>query len=165
MHIDIINTGGTFNKKYDPVTGSFLLDASNESILTILENTYDNISFSISNVINKDSNDMTDHDRMELTETIQTCSHPVIVVHGTDTMKASCAFVHQHLEVLDKTIIFTGSMYPYYVKQDESVFNLATSIAAVKFLKQPGIYIAMHGITDYYANVEKDYQNGKFQRI
>ena len=165
MKINIINTGGTFNKKYNPVSGNLEIDSSNESIISILHNTYGNIEFEMVNIINKDSLDMDDHDRKILLEAIKACENDIIVIHGTDTMKQSCEYVDNHLESLDLNIIFTGSMYPYYYGGHEPAFNLATSIAALKFLQKKGIYIAMHGVVDHHSTVEKDRQKGKFYRI
>lgn len=141
------------------------IDTSNRSILSILENTYDNIHFEIHNIIHKDSLDMDGRDRKQLVQTIEECTNPVIVVHGTDTMKQSCRYVDEALTPLDRVVIFTGSMYPYYVKNSESTFNLATAIGAVKFLQKNGVYIAMHGIVDHYKDVEKDYERGRFYRL
>lgn len=165
MQIDIINTGGTFNKRYNPLNGQLEIDTSNESIMKILNNTYGNIEFTLQTIINKDSLDFDDNDRQTLLETIKACENDIIVIHGTDTMKQSCIYLDDNLKDFDKNIVFTGSMYPYYVQGSEPTFNLATSIAALKFLHKKGIYIAMHGVVDNYKNVEKDYQEGRFYRI
>lgn len=165
MKINIINTGGTFNKKYNPINGELEIDSSNESIISILHNTYGNIDFEMINIINKDSLQIDESDRMILLETIRACDDDIIVIHGTDTMKQSCEFIDKNLESLHVNIIFTGSMYPYYYGGHEPTFNLATSIAALKFLQKNGVYIAMHGVVDHYSAVEKDREKGRFYRI
>ncbi|MGM0622834.1 MAG: asparaginase domain-containing protein [Campylobacterota bacterium] len=165
MKIDIINTGGTFSKKYNPINGQFELDKGDRHILSILNNTYGNIEFSLKNIIAKDSLDIDDNDRKLLADTIEACTNHVIVIHGTDTMKESCEYVATQLPHLGVNVVFTGSMYPYSISSDEPTFNLATSIAAIKFLKTPGVYIAMHGVVDSYQNIEKDYKLGKFYKL
>ena len=165
MKIDIINTGGTFNKRYNPINGQLEVDSSNRSIEKILHNTYGNIDFELYSIINKDSLYFDDSDRQKLLETIVDCKNDVIVIHGTDTIDQSCQYVDQNVDKIGKKVIFTGSMYPYYLKSDEATFNLATSIAAIKFVKDSDIYIAMHGIIDRYQHLQKDKNRGKFFNI
>jgi len=162
MKITIISTGGTFNKKYNPIRGELEVDCSNESIASIVKNTYDNIEFELINIIGKDSLEFDENDRKILLETISVCKDNIIVIHGTDTMKQSCEYIDKNLKPIHTKIIFTGSMHPYYCGSQEPTFNLATSIAALRFLQKNGIYIAMHGIIDHYSVVEKDRQKGRF---
>jgi len=165
VKITIINTGGTFNKKYNPISGKLEIDCSNESIVSILDNTYGNVEFEIINIISKDSLEFDDNDRKILLQTIRSCDDDIIVIHGTDTMKQSCEYIDKNLKSIHTKIIFTGSMHPYYCGSYEPTFNLATSIAALKFLQKNGIFIAMHGIIDHYSVVEKDRQKGRFYQI
>jgi len=64
----VINTGGTFNKRYNPLTGELEVDKEGQAV-TILAEKWKH-SFELLNIIGKDSLEMTGHDRLELLATI-----------------------------------------------------------------------------------------------
>lgn len=162
MTIDIINTGGTFNKKYNPLNGNLEIDSSNEAIDTILNSAYDNITYKIINIINKDSLNIDDYDRMQLCNEIQKSANNLIIIHGTDTLNQTCDFLKKNLKDINKKIVFTGAMYPFYIEKTEASFNLSLAIGGVSLLQENGIYIAMHGLIASHEKVAKNYEAGKF---
>ena len=85
----ILNTGGTFNKRYDPISGKLFVPRDNRAIETILDPLV--IPMDVEGLIYKDSLEMDDEDRSLLADTIaQSDEKIIIVVHGTDTMEFEC---------------------------------------------------------------------------
>ena len=70
--ITVINTGGTFNKRYNPLSGE--LEVPNDSLALdeIISYCY-NIDFDVLNIISKDSLEMSDVDRELIVKTIKNC--------------------------------------------------------------------------------------------
>lgn len=162
MTLDIINTGGTFNKRYDPIEGALTIDSTGDCIKKAMAHCYKNHTYTLHTIIQKDSLDFTDTDRDALFATIESCGDNVLIIHGTDTMKKSCRHVAQKLGNISQKIVFTGSMYPCYMQNDEAVFNFSSALGALNCLQNSGIFIAMHGLVLPFEAIEKDYVNGKF---
>ncbi len=153
----IINTGGTFNKVYNPIDGS----------LVILKRAIDEIlskwlcEFEIVNIIDKDSLDIDSSDRKILLSTIKESKYnSIVVVHGTDTIDISASFIAQ--SNLPKKIIFTASMTPFSIDPIEATANLAMAIGYLKALDDDGVYIAINGVAGEYQNIIKDRKKGRF---
>ena len=68
--ITIINTGGTFNKRYNPLSGELDVPKDSLALDEIISYCY-NIDFDVLNVISKDSLDMSDADREFIVKTIK----------------------------------------------------------------------------------------------
>lgn len=155
----IINTGGTFNKKYNAITGQLEIDTNNSSLKDIFKHwLYD---FEINNIINKDSLDMTNEDRSYILKTIQNSEYKkIIVIHGTDTINVTAKFLNDKIK--NKTIVMTGSMVPYSINPIEAVANFSSSVGFIYNCNQSGIYISMNGLIDIYTNIQKDKKLGKF---
>ncbi len=155
----IINTGGTFNKVYNPVNGQLEVDTKGDALRSITSKW--GCEIVITNIIGKDSLDMSNHDRLELLATIsQSDFHHIIIVHGTDTMDITAEYLNEG--DLEKCIILTGAMVPYSIDPVEATANLCSAYAHINVIDQKGIYIAMHGIIDSYEKVKKDRSKGKF---
>lgn len=157
----IINTGGTFNKRYDPITGNLFVPNDNTAVETILSHM--NASIECRGIIYKDSLEMDDQDRLVLAQTIrQSGEHRIIVVHGTDTMAQSAAAVAEL--GLAKTIVFTGAMMPFSLQTIEATANLALALGYAQCAEE-GVYIAMQGIAGPYTRVIKNRTLGKFEHV
>ena len=155
----IVNTGGTFNKFYNPLNGTLEVDNGSRTLEEIASKWL--TSFEIINIIGKDSLEMTNHDRLELLATLsRTDAEKIIVVHGTDTMLVTAAYLSD--ADLEKRVVLTGAMVPYSIDPVEATANVASAYGYLCALKDNGIYIAMHGILDHFDNVAKDHQKGKF---
>jgi len=157
--IHFINTGGTFNKRYNSVKGILEVPSDYKAILKILKSSLFNQQYKITQIISKDSLEFTNKDRELLLETIKNMKEDkIIIIHGTDTMKESAKFVSK---IKNKKIVFCGAMKPFEIDDIEATANLFLAIGFIKNAKN-GIYIAMNGIVDNYKNVEKNYEKGIF---
>lgn len=157
----IINTGGTFNKRYDPIKGELFVPSDNRSIEEILASLVTEIP--VSGVIYKDSLEMDDQDREVLGETIaQSSEQTVIVVHGTDTIDLSAAYIDT-LQ-LNKTVVLTGAMIPFSIDPVEATANLAMAIGYAHNVSA-GVYIVIQGVMGSFKQVKKNKSLGKFEYV
>jgi L-asparaginase len=155
----IIDTGGTFNKVYNPISGILEIDKNANASKNIARKWL--CDFEIQNIIGKDSLDMTNQDRLELLGTISQSKHThIIVIHGTDTMDVSAECLTEG--ELEKFVVFTGAMTPYSINPLEATANLASAYGYLQALETHGIYIAMNAVLDSYDKVIKDREKGKF---
>lgn len=155
----IISTGGTFNKIYDPVKGDFFIDKTSHALEQIASKWL--CEFNITNIISKDSLDMTNHDRLELLATISHSEyHHILIIHGTDTMDVTAEYLED--ADLEKCIVLTGAMVPYSVDPVEATANLCSAYGYMNAIDKEGIFIAMHGVVGSYEKVKKDRLKGRF---
>jgi len=148
----IVNTGGTFNKIYDPIRGEFIIDLESQALNKIATKWL--CEFNIVNIIGKDSLDMTNHDRLELLATIsQSEYHHILIVHGTDTMEITAEYLAD--AELEKCIVLTGSMVPYSVDPVEATANLSSAYGYINALDKAGVFIAMHGVMRKSEDIKK----------
>jgi len=157
----IINTGGTFNKRYDPIKGELFVPADNQAVKSILESFV--IGISLQGVIYKDSLEMDVQDRILLGKTIAVSdAKTVIVIHGTDTMDLSAEYVDTL--ALDKTIVFTGAMVPFSIDPVEAAANLSMAIGYAQKADR-GVHIVMQGVMGSFKQVKKNKSAGKFEYV
>jgi len=155
----VINTGGTFNKRYNPVHGTLEVLNDGSIPVSILKKWH--CKLEVLNIIGKDSLDMNSEDRLFLLATLTQSDYTdIIIIHGTDTMNVTAEYLAD--AELDKRIVLTGAMVPYSIDPVEATANLASAYGYLQLLKENGVYIAMNGIIDTFENVEKDRKNGKF---
>ena len=155
----IINTGGTFNKVYNPINGQLEIDTRGDALRSITSKWLCEIE--IVDIIGKDSLDMSNHDRLELIAMISRSDfHHIIVVHGTDTMDITAEYLDD--DDLEKCIMLTGAMVPYSLDPVEATANLCSAYGYMNAIDKVGIYIAMNGVIDSYDKVKKDRSKGKF---
>ncbi len=160
-HMLIINTGGTFNKYYDPIQGELYVDSGAEALESLASKWM--CSFEIISIIGKDSLEMTGQDRLELLATIhQSRYHKILIVHGTDTMDLTAAYLAD--ADLEKRIVLTGAMTPYSIDPVEATANLASAYGFLTGGSREGVYIAMHGLIDTHDKLYKDRKEGRFKR-
>lgn len=157
----IINTGGTFNKRYDPIKGELFVPNDNHAIEAILDSLV--VSIPVQGVFYKDSLEMDNEDRTRLGKTIaQSDEKSIIVVHGTDTMDLSAASVE--CLGLEKVIVFTGAMVPFSIDNVEATANLSMAIGYAQGAKN-GVHIVMQGVMGEAAKVKKNKTAGKFEYV
>ena len=158
--ITVINTGGTFNKRYNPLSGE--LDVPKDSIALdeIISYCY-NIDFEVLNIISKDSLEMKDYDRELIVQTIKECTNDkVIIIHGTDTIDLTSAYIDEKIK--DKNIILTGAMFPISIDKIEATLNFSMAIGFLNSNCENGVYIAMHGSVKNYKKLIKNREIGQF---
>ena len=158
--ITVINTGGTFNKRYNPLSGELEVPKDSLALDEIINYCY-NIDFDVLNVISKDSLDMSDADREFIVKTIKNCKNEnIIIVHGTDTIDLTASFIDENIK--DKTIVLTGAMLPISINKIEATLNFASAIGFLNANIKNGIYISMHGSVKNYKKLVKNRELGKF---
>ena len=158
--ITVINTGGTFNKRYNPLTGELEVPKDSLALDEIISYCY-NIDFEVLNIISKDSLEMKDYDRELIVQTIKECTNDkVIIIHGTDTIDLTSAYIDEKIK--DKNIILTGAMFPISIDKIEATLNFSMAIGFLNSNCENGVYIAMHGSVKNYKKLIKNRELGKF---
>jgi L-asparaginase len=161
----IINTGGTFNKKYDAKSGLLKINKNNKIIKSILKNLYkSNVQPKIKGLIYKDSLDITKKDRHKLVNFIQSRKEEkIIIIHGTDTMNKTAKFIQKYIN--NKQIIFVGSMIPYDICTIEASTNLGMALGYLKNNTTVEINICMNGIINNHTCMKKNYNTIVYEDI
>ena len=162
----ILNTGGTFNKRYDPVLGALEVPFDNEAVEEIVERfAYD---VEIAGMLYKDSLEMTDADREQLISIIDVDDEEVyVIVHGTDTMDltagALAAWMEEEEE--ERVIVLTGAMVPFSIDKAEASVNLGMALGYAATQPAPGVYICMSGIIAPHDRIRKNRSEGIFEIV
>ena len=158
--ITVINTGGTFNKRYNPITGELEVPKDSLALDEIISYCY-NIDFEVLNIISKDSLEMKDYDRELIVQTIKECTNDkVIIIHGTDTIDLTSSYIDEKIKY--KNIILTGAMLPISINKVEATLNFSQAIGFLNANIENGIYISMHGSVKNYKKLVKNREIGKF---
>ncbi|AYJ80705.1 asparaginase [Aliarcobacter cryaerophilus ATCC 43158] len=158
--ITVINTGGTFNKRYNPLTGELEVPKDSLALDEIISYCY-NIDFEVLNIISKDSLEMKDYDRELIVQTIKECTNDkVIIIHGTDTIDLTSAYIDEKIK--DKNIILTGAMFPISIDKIEATLNFSMAIGFLNSNCENGVYIAMHGSVKNYKKLIKNREIAQF---
>ena len=161
MSIRILVTGGTFDKEYNELNGSFYFKDTH--LPEMLRLGRSRVDVSVRTLMMIDSLEMTDADRDLIVRNCQQCDEACIVItHGTDTMVESAAALARG--VSGKTIVLTGAMIPYAFGSSDGLFNLGSALSLVQVLP-PGIYIAMNGRHFQWDRVRKNRETGVFEAI
>ncbi len=160
MKVTVINTGGTFNKRYNPITGQLDVASDNISINKIIASC-PNVEFEIKNIVSKDSLDMTEEDREEICEAIKiTKNDKVIIIHGTDTIHLTSQLIKE--KKLEKQIVFTAAMIPMSINEMEATMNFSLALGFLSAKNENGTYIAMHGVVADCSKLIKNKELGQF---
>ena len=155
----LISTGGTFNKVYDPENGELIIDKTSNAVKEIASHWL--CEFEVVNMVGKDSQEMSNHDRLELLAMIDQSKYKkIIIIHGTDTMTLTAEYLSD--AELDKQLILTGSMVPYSIDPIEATANLASAFGYLQTLNNNGVYIVMNGVFGSYEKMKKNRKKGKF---
>jgi len=160
MKLHILAVGGTIDKVYFDALSDYKIGPP--AATEILQRVKVNFDYDVSQMIAKDSLDMTDADREEILVAVQ--AHPanhVIITHGTDTMVATGQVLKQ---ASGKTIVIMGAMQPAIMKLTDADFNLGVAVAAVQAL-QEGVYLCMNGRIYDVDKVSKDRAQAQFQDL
>jgi L-asparaginase len=160
MKITVLNTGGTFNKRYNPLTGNLDVPSDNLALDKIIKSC-PNISFDVKNIVSKDSLDFTQEDRDFILENIKnSSSDKIIIIHGTDTVDLTAKFIDGKTE--NKKIVFTGAMVPMSIDEVEATMNFSLALGFLNAEINDGIYISMHGVVVEYFKLLKNRSLGQF---
>ena len=161
----ILNTGGTFNKKYNQTNGKLEVLRDSKYINTILNDIYKtNKQPKVQTIISKDSLELkTKHRELMVKRINESKEEKIIIIHGTDTMNKTAKYINKAIK--NKTIILVGSMQPFSINKIEATGNLMMAIGYIESKNKTGVYICMNGVVDKYKKVKKDYENAVFKRV
>lgn len=160
MKITVLNTGGTFNKRYNPILGQLEVPTDNIALDKIVKSCF-NVEFDIKNIVSKDSLDFTQEDREIILENIKnSASDKIIIIHGTDTVDLTAKFIEDKIH--GKKIVFTGAMVPMSIDEVEATMNFSQAIGFLNAPIENGIYLSMHGSVIEHSKLKKDRSVGQF---
>jgi len=152
-------TGGTIDKVYNELDGALTFSETN--ILTMLRQARSQIDLSPEVLMLKDSLEMNDNDREEISAKCHSCEESrIIISHGTDTMVDTASVLAK--KIVGKTIVLFGAMIPYTISNSDSQFNLGCAVTAVQCMDE-GVYITMNGQVFPWDDVKKNKTEGIFQ--
>ena len=160
MNITVLNTGGTFNKRYNPIKGQLEVPSDNIALDKIVKSCF-NVEFEIKNIVSKNSLHFTQEDRKAILENIKnSTSDKIIIIHGTDTVDLTAKFIDGKVE--GKKIVFTGAMVPMSIDEVEATMNFSQAIGFLNAPIENGIYLSMHGVVVEHSKLKKDRNVGQF---
>jgi L-asparaginase len=152
--IDILVTGGTFDKEYDERTGKLFFRGTH--VKEMLRLGRSRVGVRIRSLMMKDSLHMTRADRLRIKAACK--GRRIVVTHGTDTMVETAKIL---AALKGKTIVLTGAMVPYKFGSSDGLFNLGSALAFAQTLPV-GVYVAMNGRVFRHDSVRKDKKRGVF---
>jgi L-asparaginase len=159
----LVTTGGTIEKVYSEQTGSVAnVDGKIDRYLSLLR--LPDCDVHIVPLMNKDSREMTDADRVLLLGMVRRLLQedaPIVITHGTDTMVQTGLYLQNALTGLAIPIVMTGAMTPLGFEGSDGLQNLTESLFAVRVLR-PGVYVVIHNQAFPVHRVRKDQLLGRF---
>ncbi len=157
----IINTGGTFNKVYDEISGELIVSQNNNAINKILQ-TSKILDIKIFGLIHKDSLEINKDDIKQLVKYIKKSKYDkIIIVHGTDTINKTALCLANNLK--NKKIVMTGAMKPFSINPIEATSNLISAVGFLKACQKNNVYICMHGLIKKHTQIIKNKKLGIFE--
>ena len=159
--IQILITGGTFDKSYNHISGDLFFEKTH--IPEMLERSKCRLNVDVKTLMMIDSLEMTQKDIEKIIdECKKTKSSRIVITHGTDTMVNTAEKIAETIK--NKTIVLTGAMIPYaFGSSSDGFFNLGSALSFVQTLEN-GIYIAINGQYFDYDKVEKNKLKGYFEK-
>ena len=159
--IQILITGGTFDKSYNHISGDLFFDKTH--VPEMLKRSKCRLNVDVKTLMMIDSLEMTKKDIENIIdECKKTKSSRIVITHGTDTMVNTAKKIAEKIK--NKTIVLTGAMIPYaFGSSSDGFFNLGSALSFVQTLKN-GIYIAINGQYFDYDKVEKNKLKGYFEK-
>jgi L-asparaginase len=164
VKIHLLSTGGTIEKIYSEQSGQVQnLETKIDRYLRQLRLPDSHIS--VRNLMNKDSLEMTDQDRRQVLEAVESALNepgPIVITHGTDTLVETGLFLKSRLKDLNVPIVFTGAMTPLGFERSDGLQNLTESLLAAKILS-PGIWLVIHNQVFPIDRVRKNRDLAQFE--
>ncbi len=162
--VRIFVTGGTFDKRYNELTGTLAFNETHVQEMLSLGRC--RLDVSIRTLMMVDSLDMTEADRTLIVEQCRAAGEPrIVITHGTDTMVETAAVIAAGLPAGGgKTIVLTGAMIPYAFGSSDGLFNLGSALSFVQVLP-PGVFVAMNGRCFPWNGVRKNRETGVFEAV
>lgn len=179
-HVHIITMGGTIDKDYPRLTSGYAFEFGEESAASRILKQHPNlgISYNVTSVCKKDSQEIDDADRKKLmleilriigetNEDTVSRRKRIVVTHGTDTMIETARYVQENLgkDSLGNnqiSIAFTGATKPERFVDSDAAFNLGSAMAATALYNERiSVMICMNGNVSSADKCSR-YENGVF---
>jgi L-asparaginase len=155
--IDIFTTGGTIDKVYFDALSEYQIGPTAITDMLAENNVF--VPHRVTQLMRKDSLDLTDADRIIIHNSVAaSTAEQILVTHGTDTMVQTGQMLS---DIAGKTIVLTGAMQPASLRTSDAAFNVGFALAAVQSLPH-GVYLAMNGQIFDPAKTQKDRTAGRF---
>jgi len=163
----ILATGGTIEKVYDEFEGALTNRETivKNKILQKLRLPYTQIT--VKQIMSKDSLFMNDEDREFILTSLKNHEkgqHPIVVLHGTDTMDLTSQYCFTHYPQISVPVVFTGAMKPLGFDDSDAAQNVIEAIFAARIVP-PGYYVTFHGKLFTVPNFRKNKQKGTFEEV
>lgn len=156
----IITTGGTIDKVYFDAKGGYEVGAP--MVHEILSRAHVPGPVTVTELLRKDSLELTDQDRTAIRTAIAAADDPqVIITHGTDTMVETAQVLR---DLPGRTIVLTGALQPGRFMDSDASFNLGMAVAAVQILA-PGVWLAVNGRVYPAGSVRKNRELNRFEAV
>ena len=157
MKLTILTTGGTISKTYDEREGAL------RNVRSVLDELLTNLRLPDVfvrhvDVMNKDSLELTDDDRLVILAAVQSAlqsSDAVVILHGTDTLEQTGELLCAELGELGGPVVLTGAMRPYEFRDSDALQNVTEALLAARLLAG-GVYVVMHNRVLRFPGVYKD---------
>lgn len=161
--IQVYITGGTFDKKYNYITGKLYFKDTH--LQKMFERGRSTLDIDLKTLMMVDSLEMTDEDRSIIIHNCKkTKNKRILITHGTDRIVLTAKKLAE-AKIEDKTIVLTGAMVPYaFGSSSDGFFNLGAALAFSQTLK-PGVYVCMNGRHFEWNKVKKNLKTGYFEEI
>ena len=163
--INIITTGGTIEKTYDESDGTLF---NRQTVIKNRLNEKIRLPYTeiiISSLMAIDSLEMNDEHRGKIQNKIQELAsdgHPIVILHGTDTMQQSAEFVEKNISNPKVPIVFTGAMKPLGFEDSDALQNVTEALYCAQLI-QPGVYISFHNRLFEIPGARKNKSKGTFE--
>ncbi len=161
MTIQLLVTGGTFDKEYNELDGSLVFKDTH--IQEMLRLGRCKVNVDVRTLMMIDSMEMTEMERGIILENCRKCKRErIVITHGSDSMEVTAQTLGQAIK--NKTIVLTGAMVPYKFGSSDGLFNLGSALAFAQSLPH-GVFVAMNGRCFAWNKVRKEKKTGEFEEI
>lgn len=160
VRLRIFTTGGTIDKVYFDAASAY--EIGEPVVLDILRDAAVGFEYEATQLLRKDSLEMTDADRGIIRAAVEAePADRILITHGTDTMPETAKALQG---IAGKTIVLTGAMSPARFQKSDAAFNVGCAVGAAMNLA-PGVYVVMNGQVFPASNVSKNRQKGRFESV
>jgi L-asparaginase len=158
MSIAVFTTGGTIDKVYFDAKGGYQVGAP--MVLELLRHARLPTLPEVTELLRKDSLEMTAADRQSIRAAVEACeAAQILITHGTDTIVDTA---RELSGIAGKTIVLTGALQPGRFSDSDAAFNLGLAFGAVQ-LCPPGVYVVANGTVFPADRVRKNQAQNRFE--
>jgi L-asparaginase len=156
--VAVFTTGGTLDKVYFDALSHY--QVGTPVVTGMLEEGGVTVPYAVTQLLRKDSLDLTDADRQLIRDAVgEAREQHILITHGTDGMVETARALGG---IPDKTIVLTGALKPARFRDTDATFNVAAGFLAAQTLPA-GIWIVMNGRVFDPAHVRKNRDANRFE--